>query len=512
MRVKKTLINGIYAFGSSLLIFLIAVLVRRFFLKSFTEELLGYEGLFGNLFSLLSISELGIAGALSYRIYSAYAQNDNDEIAKLIGIYKYLYVGVGIVVFSLGMLLSPFLRFFVKDVTLSWNKIYFYYFIQLFTVVCSYFLSYRRILFEVSLNEYKCVAIETVVSILTNVAKIAVILLTGNYILYLLITLLSSVTASGIIFIKSKKDFSYLGSDKISFKDVKQTGLLKDVKNNLIQRLCGAIYGGTDNIIISSFLGIIYVGRLSNYLLIANYVTTVLSKLFNSFRAAIGNYIYTENKKDITNIFKMFDLLSFFAASFVGISYFVLFNRVISFSFGEKYLLEISFVFVFSLNQYIKYTHEFACLFRQNLGKFEMDNVPIFIGTIMNLALSIILVQRFGIVGVFIGTIAGHLGYWYGRINVLYKTILEEKIWKYYLRQVRNIILFLLELFICYNISDRFPSGIAGIVMCIALCIVVPNSINLILFCRTSEMSGIKQYIKYSLSVMKNKSKKQSEM
>ena len=136
-----------------------------------------------------------------------------------------------------------------------------------------------------------------------------------------------------------------------------------------------------------------------------------------------------------------------------------------------------------------------------------MDNVPIFIGTIMNLVLSILLAQRFGIVGVFIGTIAGHLGYWYGRITVLYKTILEDNIWKYYLRQVRNIIIFLSELFICYIISDKFPTGIVGIVMCVALCIIVPNAINLILFCKTSEMSGIKQYIKYSLSVVTNKSK-----
>ena len=60
MRIKNTLKNSLYAILSYFLLAILALAVRKVFIQFLSVEYLGYEGLFGNLFALIAIADLGI--------------------------------------------------------------------------------------------------------------------------------------------------------------------------------------------------------------------------------------------------------------------------------------------------------------------------------------------------------------------------------------------------------------------------------------------------------------------
>ncbi len=124
MRVKSTLKNGFYAVCSSLSIAVLAVFVRRLFVQYLSVDYLGYEGLFGNIFALLSLMDLGIPILITYRLYPAFASGNKEKIQELLAVNQYIYRAAGLLVFAAGAFMIPFLPAVIRGDGLDWHNIY----------------------------------------------------------------------------------------------------------------------------------------------------------------------------------------------------------------------------------------------------------------------------------------------------------------------------------------------------------------------------------------------------
>ena len=90
-RTKKATRNIAFSLLSSCLTLLLTLLNRKVILNFMGSEMLGYESLFANIFSLLSLTEMGAGTVIAYQLYSSVARNDEQETNILISIYKFLY-------------------------------------------------------------------------------------------------------------------------------------------------------------------------------------------------------------------------------------------------------------------------------------------------------------------------------------------------------------------------------------------------------------------------------------
>ena len=504
MRTQKTLKNSIYIIGSYLTLGILSVLTRKMFIMYLPLEFLGYEELFGNIFSILSLTDLGIGTLITYRLYPAFAKEDKKEIAKLMSIYKYLFRIIGVIVLGLGLFLIPFLRSIVKGNSLEWEYIYIVYIMQLSTILCTYFLAYKRILYTVDQCEYKSVQIETMCSFVGNLIRIAIILIFKNYILYLAVNILTNIITNCIISARINKEYDYIHiTCSANKKDLVDYRFVKDIKNNLAQKISLVIYGGTDNILISALLDIKYVAIKGNYSLITGYVTKIMDKVLDSFQAPIGNFIYSNNRKEGTKLFRMFELISFVLANFVATSYFIMLNPLMEIWLGTGFVLNEGYVLAFALNEYVKWNHKFIVYYRNAFGKYELDRNYILGGAILNIACSVVLAKPLGISGIMLGTVVGHFGFWIGRTKVVYREYLDEKSVFYALRQIRNFIIMisnciLLKLF-CHYISD----DLKGFMIKIDICLFLPNVITLFIFYKSEEMKMIFSYLHILSKILK---------
>ena len=502
MRIKNTIRNSLYAVGSYLSLAILALVIRKFFLDRLPTDYLGYEGLFTDIFAVLSIADLGLATVISYRMYPALANKDERTLSKLMKIYKliYRYIGTGIGV--IGLLLIPFLKYIIKGNQFNWGYVYIVYLLQLVTSLCGYFLAYKRVMLVVTQRESEITKIEWRCTIISHLLRIAVLLTVANYILYLLVSVISNIVINYIISKKVDREYPFLieKEEKITREDIRELGIGKDIKNNIFQKICGAIYGGTDSILISALIGITEVGLLTNYSLISGHVSNLMTKILNPFQAAISSYVHDENATNKDGMFKMFDRLGFFIAAFVTTSYIVLFNSFICLVFGEKYLLPELFVIAFAANQYVGYNHKFLCFYRGSFGKFEIDKYYTFAAAILNIVFSVILAIKIGIAGVFIGTVIGHMGFWIGRTKVVYSEYVDEKISRYIIRQIVNAILCLFEIVITYSLCKKLPNSVLGFCVRLLACLIIPNVINFLLFYKTEDFRLMKEYLKKALS------------
>ena len=90
-------------------------IMRTVMLHTIGIGYLGLNGLFASVLQILSISELGISGAIVYSMYEPVAKNDKKTLCALLRLYRLLYGIIGAVVFLLGAAMIPFLPKLVSN-------------------------------------------------------------------------------------------------------------------------------------------------------------------------------------------------------------------------------------------------------------------------------------------------------------------------------------------------------------------------------------------------------------
>ena len=140
--IKKNLTFNMIKFVTQLVL---QFILRTVFIKLLSEEYLGLNGLFSNIFNFLNLAELGIGTAIVYSMYKPIAEKNTKMVCALLNLYKTIYRCIGIIIFTIGILLLPFLKNLISGPCPKNINIYILYLIYLFNTSITYFLfAYRN--------------------------------------------------------------------------------------------------------------------------------------------------------------------------------------------------------------------------------------------------------------------------------------------------------------------------------------------------------------------------------
>ena len=87
MRTQKTILNLVYALGSSLLLMLLGFATRRLLVFNFGNDITAASQVVDKLFNFFSIAEFGVGSVISYRLYEQIAAKDTEKISKYMSMY-----------------------------------------------------------------------------------------------------------------------------------------------------------------------------------------------------------------------------------------------------------------------------------------------------------------------------------------------------------------------------------------------------------------------------------------
>lgn len=99
-RSKKATRNIIFSIVQNLANIGITLVSRVVFVHVLDASYLGINGLFSNIFGLLSMADLGMATAMMYHLYKPIAEDDTEKISQLIEFFKKIYRCIAAAVFA----------------------------------------------------------------------------------------------------------------------------------------------------------------------------------------------------------------------------------------------------------------------------------------------------------------------------------------------------------------------------------------------------------------------------
>lgn len=496
------------SFLSSFITILVGLVAQKLFLSILGTEYLGLNGLFNNILSMLCVVELGIGTAIIYNLYKPIVENNIEQIKSLMLFYKKAYNLIAIVIFILGLLLIPGLKYIIGEVSINVN-IPLVYFLFLLNVVASYILSYKRSILYASKKNYIVNIVHILYLVVANTSQLSMLYLTKNYYLYLIIRIIMTLMENVVISLIVKKRFTYLNLNQAKPID-KETkdGIFKKVKALLFHKIGGFIVLGTDNIIISKYLGIVIVGLYSNYYLIMNSAIILFSQIITSLTPSIGHLLVKNDTESNYRTFKKIRFMTFWIDTFVSISILIIMQSFICIWLGKEYLLTniVLFILVFNFFQSL-FKNSFG-VFKDAAGIYYEDRYVPLLESLINIIVSIVLCKCIGLPGVFIGTIVSSLVHWvYTFPVVLFKRLFNRSYKEYVIDTILYFLLFIviasLTYFIAYNInvSNMWIKFFINV----GLCITIPNILLFIIFYKTGNFKYFLSIIKEIINKLKSK-------
>lgn len=409
-RVKQAEKNIFFGYISNIIILLLGFWQKSVFIRTLGRTLLGVNGLYTNILGMLSLAELGIGTAINYSLYKPVAQGDREKIKSYMRLYKRAYLIIAGVVACVGLALTPFLPYLIaaeKRGGVSVRELMIYYLIFLFNTVSSYFVAYKYSLANAEQKNYIQTTITTITKLVTVVFQIIVLLLTKNFLLYLLmqaaIELLQKIAVNAYF----NRLYPYLRERKVEKLEKEEMNTVATkTKAMLFHKIGDVARLSTDYIIITYFLNVDLVGVVGNYTDVITYAANFINIIFNSIVSGLGNLVATESGEKQYRIFKVYNFVACWLYGYAFTGFFLLLTPFVTgIWLDETWELGQVVLILILVDFYLKGGRTVLVNFKIAAGVVEKDKYLALIQGGVNLVISIVGIKWIGLAGVYVGTV-----------------------------------------------------------------------------------------------------------
>lgn len=468
---------------------LMGYITRVVFIHTLSREYVGINGLFMDILNVLSLSELSTETAITYALYKPIAEGNIEKQKALMKIHQRFYRFMAGLVLLIGILPIPFMDIWIKDQN-GIEHLTAIYLMYLLNSAVSYLLIYKKALIDAHQLGYIGILYYTFFLIAQYLLQIAALLLTRNFILYVGIMIVCLILKNFFTSLKADRMYPYLREKRVEQlpKEEKQS-LYHNIRAMLMHKAGDVLVNNTDNLLLSSIVGLVSVSCYSNYFLIIGSVRQILNQMFQGIAASVGNLGVEESRERVRKIFEA----TFFAGQWifglVSICLYELIDVVVAFSFGEQYVFPKEVTLILCLNFYLTGMRQAILVFRDSMGVFWYDRYKFIAEACVNLAASIFLGRYLGTAGIFLGTMVSTLttSLWV-EPYMLYRHRLQVSSRSYFIRYA----LYAAVTFLLWAGEDILCRRLTGSLWTVCfqrliLCFIITNAAYLAFYHRTRE-------------------------
>ena len=419
--------------GSSLILQITTIIcgfiVPRLILQTYGSEVNGLINSITQFLAIIAFLELGVGAVIQSSLYKPLANRDDKEISKIVVSGQKFFSRLAKILLVYVIILMGVYPLVAKS-----NFGFLYSATMILVISISSFAQYyfgivNSLLITANQRGYFSFNIQTVTLVLNTIACFVLIKLGASIHIVKLTTSLIYLFRPLLLSLYVKKNYNIDWNVKYSGEPIKQKW------NGIAQHVAAVILNGTDSIILTMFIGLSAVSIYSVYNMVTQGIRVLVVSMTGGMQSLMGELLAKEEFEKLKNIFGRVEWTVHTATILI---------------FGVTLVLILPFVEIYTLGisdaEYIQPLFAFLmvvanaarCLrLPYNLmilaaGHYKQTQNNYVIAAILNIALSIMLVNTLGLVGVAIGTF----------IAMLYQTI-----WMAYYNS-RNIIYWSLKLFI----------------------------------------------------------------
>lgn len=493
MKLKNTLFLLLVRLTSSLLPSFLGLFLNYLILSKYGSEINGLISTIAQLTNYFHLLEGGITLTSTIALYKPIQNSNFDEANKIVYTISYLYRRISFIIIILSTLMSIILPLLVNT-TIDMTTVSYLTFIMSISIFLNYSLFAKyEVIFSAAHKEYRSELITLVFNIISQFVSILLVYFGVGILFVKLVGIFILVLRFPILKKVFKRCFPNLNFSNGRF----DKSLVNKSKDVFMQKASSLVFGSTDMIILafSTGMGITSIYAVYNY--IFSFIKSILSSVilapFNGF-----GQLFSENNLDtLRDTYILFQFISI-----VLITIFLSSALIVTLPFITLYTInntEINYIdiriaILFSINMYFELLIDTLGLLGNSSGHFKNMKIIALIGAMINLLISILLVENFSIIGVLFGTLISYIVMFSLQFNLVHNKILNMKFIITAKYIIPNFAIFIIAILVSILnnilINNYFEFLLVG--MCIFALVVIFTLIVNILFNRTLSIKTFK--------------------
>ena len=431
MRLQRTFLNISMSLLLQLTNIISGLIIPWLIIRTYGSGLNGLLASVTQFLSIFSLVEGGIGGVIRASLYKHLAQKNLEATSSVLKATNTFFRKVALVFIFFLLILAIFYPFMIHG-TYSYYFVCFLVLIMGIKTFAQYFFGItNQILLQADQKLY-LVSVFHIVSIIANVLTVTV-----------LVYLQASIHIVQIfsVFVLSMKPLLMKIYVNRNYKIIEKT---KEDKKALSQKWDGIghhiayfLHNRADIIILTIFTDITLVSVYSVYLLVSSGVKSLTTTFSSGMESVFGDMIAKKEQKSLEKNFDMYEFIFYMLTSIVFVS-----ASLLILPFISIYTLGVSDAdYIQPLFAYLLLAGEAIHVLRlpyhsliMAAGHFRETRNGAFLEAFINIFISILLVNYYGLVGVAFGTIISTLFRTVQYAFYMSKNILNRSVWKVFKR------------------------------------------------------------------------------
>lgn len=499
MRSKKALINVITSVFYQIVVVISGLIVPKLIISEYGSEVNGLISSITQFLAYITLLESGIGPVVKAALYKPLAEKNKQDILNILKSTDKFFKTIG----KIFILYLIFLYLFYPSIVNS--EFDYFYTISLITIISisTFFEYFFGLTFQLYLEAKQESYIINFLRIATYILNIiaVIILVKLNLSIHIvklvsgLIFILRPIITN--IFVKRKNNIDLEKADK-NYK-------LEKKWDGLAQHIAAIIHNNTDVTLLTLFSKLTEVSVYSVYYLIVSGIKKITSSFTGGIDALFGDMLAKNEKQKLSKTFDLYELIYFTIITIFYVCTIVLivpFVTVYTKNVNDVNYIRPTFAILLTLSEFawsIRLPYSSITL---AAGHFKETRIGAWIEVFTNIIISTILVIKYGIVGVAIGTLIAMLIRTAEFVYHTNKYILNRNV----MLTIKKIVIMLLETFLIvfvlnnyFNIvTDNYQSWVLYGIIIFVICTMIIMIINYIVFNKESKelIALIKKYIK----------------
>lgn len=454
-RKKKLLYNSITGFIFQIITVLYGLIMPSYYINYYGSNTNGLVSSITQFLGLIAFCECGVGAIVQTALYKPLSEKNEEELSGIlfeagrffrrIALVLVLYVCA--LVFTYPLLVNDDFDFFTTSslfLILSVSSFSQYYF-----GICNQLLvgSDQRVYVQ-----YIC---QIIITIATGVGSIVLIRIGCSIQIVKLYAATIQFIRPAYLSYYVKKHYNIKKPDNCTNKYLQQKW------NGVIHHISYVIVEHTDVVVLTVFSNLINVSIYYIYSMVVTGIRAVIDSISAGFQSMLGNIFHTESEERIKKEFTRIEWLI---------------HSITTIAFSDVLILIIPFISIYTRNvtdaNYIQpcfgilltFAHFSYCIrlpyhyMIRVAGHYKETQKCAIIEASINVVVSIVLVNMFGLVGVAIGTICAMMFRTFYLVNYLRKKILKREITFFVKQLLSDLITIFLSTFLSSIVLNTHPT------------------------------------------------------
>lgn len=450
MRKKKALANIFFSILLEIVTVLSGLIVPRLIIGTFGSATNGLINSISSFVGYISLLQSGVGSVVKASLYKPLAKNDHNQLCvvlktseeffRKIAFFSVIYIGILSFVFPVFITREYDTLFTISLVVIVGISLSAQYFFG---------ITYQMLL-EADQKSY----IYSLIQIFAVIVNTIVVVILINFKCSIQLVKLGST----VVFVIRPIVVGMYGKKKycISHNVKSDNKLIRQRWDGFLQAIAFFIHSKTDIFVLTIFASLTDVSVYSVYAMVTAGLSSVINSIDKAVRSAFGNIIASEEHELLQSSFAaytclmhIFSTICFGTASVTVISFVKVYVKNIN---DTNYIQPIFAVLIITAELFYCLRMPYNSIIYA-AGKFKETKYPAIIEAIINIVVSCLLVNVFGIVGVAIGTLVAMIYRTISFVLYLSKNILVFGIWNQIKRFGVTLIAYLSSIYALCHIS-----------------------------------------------------------